>query len=119
MPAERVPMRCVREILRLKYELGASDRAIRSASSAASVRVGGSGPAQPRPRQPAQIIGHRRARDGPAAGVYGYYRASGGGISDRLWRVPALRLCRERYIAPRRKTWEWPGGERRVWTGGE
>lgn len=28
MPAERVPMRCVREILRLKHERGASDRAI-------------------------------------------------------------------------------------------
>lgn len=28
MPAERVPMRCVREILRLKYDGGASDRAI-------------------------------------------------------------------------------------------
>jgi hypothetical protein len=28
MPAERVPMRCVREILRLKYGCGATDRMI-------------------------------------------------------------------------------------------
>lgn len=40
MPAERVPMRCVREILRLKHECGASDRAIARSVGIARSTVG-------------------------------------------------------------------------------
>jgi hypothetical protein len=40
MPAERVPMRCVREILRLKYGCGATDRMIASSTGLAHSTVG-------------------------------------------------------------------------------
>jgi hypothetical protein len=40
MPAERASMRCVREILRLKHERGASDRAIARSTGVARSTVG-------------------------------------------------------------------------------
>src|SRR5215472_8982080 len=40
MPAERVPMRCVREILRLKYGCGATDRMIARSTGLARSTVG-------------------------------------------------------------------------------
>ncbi len=40
MPAERAPMRCVREILRLKHERGSSDRAIARSTGVARSTVG-------------------------------------------------------------------------------
>src|SRR5262249_60654265 len=40
MPAERVPMRCVREILRLKYGCGATDRMMARSTGLARSTVG-------------------------------------------------------------------------------
>jgi hypothetical protein len=40
MPAERAPMRCVREILRLKHACGASDRVIARSTGVARSTVG-------------------------------------------------------------------------------
>ena len=40
MPAERMPMRCVREILRLKYGCGATDRMIARSIGLARSTVG-------------------------------------------------------------------------------
>src|SRR5215472_12329414 len=40
MPAERVPMRCVRETLRLKYGWGATDRMIARSTGLARSTVG-------------------------------------------------------------------------------
>ena len=40
MPAERVPMRCAREILRLRYGCGATDRMIARSTDLARSTVG-------------------------------------------------------------------------------
>ena len=39
MPGERVPMRCVREILRLKYGCGATDRMIARSTGTESLQT--------------------------------------------------------------------------------
>src|ERR1700687_1807961 len=74
MSAERVSMRRVREILRLKHECGATDRAIarslgiaRSTVAvtldrlAAAERAGAGGEAVCRPRHPARLAAQSRA----------------------------------------------------------